>query len=501
MKRVLPVFFLVFWTGALCAPSAVRFLVHFTDRIRFEPFPVRHENREPTPRPSLFRSSSRFVSPQGFGRACEAWYDDSFPWRTELLRFHRRKTFDWLKSPVGREVPGRGNWVFRRGGDWPELDDYLGAKELSPEELSDWIELFEGRREWARALGAVFLTLPATTKAQARWQELYPAIRRHRGRNVGAQVREALADSPARDDVLFADDDFDAAFAAGRETFYDVDHHPNAYGEWILYEALNRRLRELFPDRIGASIPWYDDPPPDVLSGEAPGCWEQDIRLAVSSPGEVQDDQFVSHRGRLRYPFCNVSTVREGGGLEILMIHDSFMRFSLASWRGKSGDVRFPFASGVGRVRANIFHRFTTGYLETVVGDGVPDVFIEQFPQCRLDGSVRKYLDSTMRFAAAFGRAAEPEPGRAPQAGDRIAARAVFDDVRLSGRKGKRKDCIAVLRCDGREIARRAVMPGVKRAVFFEPVVLDEAGELTVALKGGSAASADLAWRLAAPAP
>ena len=495
MKRILPAAFLAIWAAAFCLPQAARLVLRRAGAVSWAPFDARGENRAPAPKPSLRRGSPRRVPWKGLGRGLEAWFNDAFPWRTELLAFHRKVLFRWLKTPAGRDVPGRGGWLFRRGGDWPELDDYLGAKQLTPDELADWVALFEGRREWARAMGTVLLEFPATTKARARWQELYPAVRRHRGPSVVDQVRAALADSPARDDVLFADDDFEAAFAAGRETFFTVDHHPNAYGQWLLYDRINRRLRELFPDRITGPFPWYDEPPPGVLDGREPGCWPGELRLEVSSPGETQDNDGVTHNGR-RYPYTDVATVREGGGLSILMSHDSFMRFSLASWRREDGSVRFPFAPGVGRVRSRIFHRFSQGFLESVVRDGVPDVLIEQFPECRLDGSVRRYLDRGTRAAAAFGRAAEPEPGRVPRAGDRIVARAVLEGV--AANPGKKK-CVAVLRCGGREIARCAVLPGVRRAVFFDPVDLDGGGELRVSIKRGAAASADLAWRLVAP--
>lgn len=496
MKRLLTGFFLVLWTGALCTPCAARFLSGFTDRIRFEPFPVRSEHRQPAFRPTVLRSPERHVPWKELGRAFESWYDDTFPWRTELIRFNRRKSFAWLKEPVGREVPGRGNRIFRRGGDWPELDELLGAKELSPGETADWVALFEGRREWAKAMGTVFLTLPATTKARAAWRDLPPGILRHKRPGAVDRLREALADSPARDDVLFADEDFEAAAEAGRETFYGEDHHPSAYGLWLLYDRIGRRLAQLFPGRVGTTPPWFDDPPPAVLAGEAPGCWERNGRMAVSVPGEIQDGGREKLGGH-RFPYCNVSTVREGGGLSLHLAHDSFMRFSLASWRGRDGDVRFPFPAGVGRVRADIFSRLSPGMLEVVTRDAVPDVLVDQFPACRLDESVAKYLDATMRAAAAFGRAAEPGPGRAPAAGDRIAARAVFERVAAAG-KAKPE---AVLRAGGREIARRGVEPGVKRAVFFDPVLLDASGELSVSLEGGTAASADLVWRLAAPEP
>ena len=506
MKKALVSVFFVFWTAAFCFPAFARFVLLRAGIVQCEPFNLRGENRNPAPRPTLLADPERHVAPKDLGRGLEAWFNDSLPWRTELLRFHKKTILHRFKSPVGRDVPGRGDWIFRYGGDWPELDDYLGAKELTPEELADWIALFEGRREWGRAVGCAFLTVPATTMAQARWQELYPAVRRHRGRNVAAQVREALADSPARDDVIFADDAFDAAFAAGRETFYDFDHHPNAYGIWIFYDCVNRRLRELFPDRIGEGPAWFDDPPPDVLEGRAPGCWLErtgaGLRLDVSSPGETQDDAGVPTFNS-RYPFSNVSTVRPGGGVSILMAHDSFFRFSLASWRRGRGSVRFPFASGVGRVKALIFGRFNPVNIDRVTAAEIPDVLIEQFPACRLDGSVVRFLDDSTRAAAVFGRSAEPEPGRAPRAGDRVVARAVFDGVSsdsgdASGASGDDAGagCEAVLRFGG-EIGRRTVSPGVRRVVFFDPVELAGTGDLGLSLEGGTSETAVLSWRFA----
>ena len=503
MKRILSALFFAFWTGALLVPDAARLLAKRTTLVRFEKFPKREENREPAVRPSFHRTSKRFVPRKDYGRACEAWYDDSFPWRTELLRFHRKFAFDRLKIPSGRDVPGRGKWIFRRGGDWPELDDFLGAFELPPDKIQAWLDLFEGRREWARAIGSVYLAMPTPVKARIRWQEMYPALRKHRGRSVVDQIREALETSPAKDDVLFADEDFEAAFAAGREVFFDSDHHPDAYGLWLLYDRVNRRLAELFPDRVRAPFPWYDDPPPEVLAGEAPGCWLErggdGLRLDVSSPGETEDDDGVVHNGS-RFPYTNVATVREGGGLAVLMAHDSYMRFTLSSWRRPDGSVRFPFAEGVGRVRAHVFQRFTRGFLEHAVREAVPDVVLEQFPECRLDGTVGRYLDPQTRAAAAFGRAAEPGPGRAPRAGDRVAARAVFDGARAAP---GRDSLAAVLLAGDRELAREPFFPGVKRAVFFAPTAIpaDAGAEaaLRVRLEGGEADASDLVWRLADP--
>ena len=503
MKKRVTVLFLAIWSAALCLPLAVLRVFAPVGLVSYAAFNAIGEKRMPAPRPSVRKSSPRKVAWSDLGRGYEAWYNDAFPWRTEILRFHRHFSFGRLKTPVGREVPGHGNWIFRRGGDWAELDDYLGAFELTDDELANWIALFEGRREWAQAIGSVFLTLPAPVKAQVCWQKMFPALRDHRGRNVAAQVREALAGSPAREDVLFANTDFDDAITAGREVFFDSDHHPSAYGLWILYDKLNQRLAELFPGRVAAHLPWYDKPPQSVRDSLEPGCWPdgegdqsdalREIRMSVSFPGEVRDFDGVP-KGPKRYPYCNIATKREGGGISVLSAHDSYMRYTLSSWRGREDSVRFPFSKGVGSVRAFIFYRFSPGSLDGLTAESVPDVIVEQFPECRLDGSARKYLDDNTRAAAVFGRAAEPASGRSLRQGDRVAARAVLEDVRPLG-KGTPA---AVLKCGNKELGRRNVSAGVRRAVFFDGVDMPD-GELSITLEACTAAATNLSWRLIAP--
>lgn len=504
MKRIATVLFLALWAAALCFPLVVRRVLVPAGLIRYSAFYVKGEQRNPAPRPSVLKSSPQRVAWSELGQGFEAWYNDAFPWRSEVLRLHRRFSFEHLKTPIGREVPGYGNWIFLRGDGWGELDDYLGAFELTDGELADWVALFEGRREWARAIGSVFLTLPAPVKCQVCWRKMYPALRSHRGRNVAMQVRDALEGSPARDDVLFANDDFTSALATGREVFFDSDHHPCAYGQWLLYDRLNRRLAELFPGRVDAHLPWYDNPPQAVRDGLEPGCWpsgegdqsdtSKEIRLEVSFPGEVRDYDGVP-QGPQPYPYSHVATRRQGGGISILFAHDSYMRFTLSSWkRGADDSVRLPFSKGVGNVRAFIFYRFSPGSLESLTTESIPDVIIEQFPECRLDGSAHRYCKYNIRAAAVFARAAEPDAGRPLRKGDRIAARAVLEDVRSVGNGTS----AAVLTCGGKELRRRTVSAGVRRAVFFDEVDVPE-GDLALTLESCTAATTNLSWRLIAP--
>ncbi|MBQ9726214.1 MAG: hypothetical protein IJV65_01755 [Kiritimatiellae bacterium] len=493
MKNAIPAAFLALWTAALCTPQAARLLSERTGRPAFEPFPSRTENRRQNPWPDLFEKAPRKVPHSLYGRALENWYHDRYAWRTELIRFGRRVSFEWLQAPVGRDVPGLDGWRFMRI-TWRELEDYLGAIPLDDAAIAEWVALFEARHAWAEAVGTSVMTLLAAPKAQVRWQQLRPGVRDRRGRRIADQLRDALADSPARDDVLFVDEDLAAAFAAGREVFFYEDHHPCPHGIWVLYERLNRRLRELHPERVGESIPWFDDPPPEVRAGLAPGCWEENRRLVVSSPGERQDDGTIPHDAA-RYPYCNVQTVRDGGGLTVVMGHDSFMRFTLSSWLGGDGSVRFPFARGVGRVRAFLFHRLSPGFLEWETRSSVPEAFVEQFPEFRLaEARGGGFMDASFRAAAVFARAEEPAPGAAPPPGAKIAARAVFDGVATDAPGAK--SCTAVLEAGGRELGRRPVSPGFRRAVFFDPAEPAAGAALSVRLEGGSAASTNLVWRL-----
>ncbi len=512
--------FLAAWIVALGAPNVVRLASSHSKRPLFLPFPAKTENRNPHQWPSLRKNSPRYTKLREIGRALEAWYSDSFAWRTELLAAWRNFSFNVLKSPDGRDVPGRGNWTFRRGGDWSELEDWLGAVELSAEDRRNWIDLVEGRREWAEAVGAKYITFPTPTKAQTCFNEMYPALRAHRGRSLRSQIQETLRDSPARDDVIFVDDEFiSEREERGRPVFFDSDHHPSAYGVWLIYKKLGRRLAELFPGRVSPDpMPWYDAPPEDVLAGRAPGCWAErpgdqtdaplGIRMKISSPGERQLMNAFP-QGSKRWPYRNAATARDGDGITVVMAHDSYMRFSLSSWREPEGSMVFPFPQGVGKVYGHIFQRLSMGFLQHQISSlgFVPDVFIDQFPECRLDKTAHRYLDPVTRSAAAFARAgaagAATRSDALPSEGGQIAVRVVFDDLGATSGADAANEFEATLTAGGCVLDRQTLMTGPKQALFFGPLDIpaDAAGKnLEIELPQGISAKATMVvWRTMPP--
>ncbi len=436
-----------------------------------------------------------------WGAAVESWYNDRFAWRTEAVSFYRWFLFDIMKTHVAREVPGLDGWVFRHGGDWAELDDYLGGFELTAQEKDNWVTLFEGRRQWAEAHGAVYLQLITSVKAQIQTEQILPTIRKRRGVGVGSQIRTALEGSPAERNVVFLHDALRREVEEnGRDVFFRVDHHPNAIGEFILYNELNERIREFFPE----VKPIRMNGPAD----EFPFCTEdQGGRLAVVYPGEenVYDRILKASKAGDRYPYVSVVTDRPGEGLYVLMMHDSFMRFTLDSWEGEEGNVHFPFGAGVDRVAAFIFARATTGFMDFVMSDRIPDIIIEQFPECRLNMNIIGF-DGVMRSAAMFGRGIRTDAAGAAAlapGGGRLCVRAVFDGVVSdSGETSMaEKDpgpIAAVFRRGAAELGRMNVYPGVKRAAFFGPVdpaaFVSAEGEFEVALVGGSCSGVQLSF-------
>ena len=439
------------------------------------------ENRELAPFP-LFRD----LPFRSWGAAFEDWYDDHFARRPDVVRAHNDLRFRVLKAPIGEQVPGTSDWVFRRSGNWPECEDFLGAKELSAQDLADWRTLLEGRAAWAEAHGTRFLLVLTPVKAQMHPEKMPAHLRRHRGTPVRGQVAAALADSPAATNLLMLSDTLADALASGREVFYHDDHHVNAYGCHLLYSGIVRRLAELWFPGLPPPPPFYDEPPEAVVERREPGCYEAYNRLEVSVPGSRMlplPSLGIGVGGR-RYPMVPVYVEQPGEHRYAVFGHDSFLRYPLYSWHKKPPEhFALPMGPGFDRLAMLLFTRFDTKRLDNIVRDGIPDVIVEQFPESKLLlGPIG--LDETMRRAAAFARAAT-----APDAaGAAYLACAVFVDVSTpAGRAATAR----LLGDDGSLLAEEPVAPGVRRAVFFAPVAQRPA---RVELTGGTA-SAELSVR------
>lgn len=488
----LDVFFVGFWT--LFIFSGLGFQA--TARWRGWPPPgnfVLAENRLPNPFPDLRRTPAK-----EWGRGLEAWYNDHFAWRPELIRFYRFLHFHWLKTAVNEQVPGVDDWIFRKQGNWSELDDYLGGFELTPQQALDWVDFFEGRTAWAEAHGVVYLQVVTSVKAQVMPEKIPAVLRHHRGVSVREQVEAALHGSFAEQHVLFTHQTLVDA-AQTRAVFYQEDHHPNAYGTYLIFRAITERLGEWLPDM--EPMRFYDDPPPAVRAGREAGCYEEARRLKVVVPGlQAVQDPLVRRSPGGRFPLASIATEEPAPHRTLVMGNDSYMRFPLASWHKKPQPVPMPLALDFSHLVSLIFQRFQPVELDYIVSQSPPAALIEQFPEMRLQGHVEG-LDATMRTAARFGRGTvrtvwTPADGGLPPAPvaepftvlatlDRVTAGS--DETAVPHMGGTTPPLPIELLAGGKTVATAQVYPGVLRAVFFAAQALPEPANLEVRVRNGQA--------------
>jgi hypothetical protein len=499
-QRLIARLFIGFWLAMMFASIGFKVSSKLVGWPCWEDYVIA-ENRTPNRLPDL-----RTTPVKEWGSSIERWYNDNFAWRSRLIQFYRYVHFHWLHTSVGKEeVPGKGGWIFRKGGNWAELEDYLGAFELTPTEIERWLELFEGRKQWAEANGVLYLEIITPVKAQIHPELMFPMIARHRGQGVREQVRHALADSPARDNVLFISD-LIARLTLDRTVFYKTDHHINAYGTYMIYkeiaDALAARLGPMsFP-------PFYTDPPPAVKAGTEPGCFEKGRtdfeRLYVSMPGMKEAPASPAIKRGGPYPSISLVLTQPGANRTLVMGHDSFMRFPLSSWRFEEDPIRLPIADGFNRIVSMLFKRFSTRELEHLLSVEKPAVILEQFPEVKLTKEVAGY-DDTMRNASAFSRATPLPADSIPAAGTPLIALSTLENVTdesgawVDMRNGKDVPEITVeLRAGTNLLATATTYPGHRRAIFFEPITAT--GEpLQVVLKNGRGTQQRLELRHPAP--
>ncbi len=485
-QRIISWLFLGFWSLLLLSGLGFKASAKFAGWPRWGDH-VLSENRTLNSWPDL-----RATPAKRWGSATEAWYNDHFAWRTHIIKFYRYLHFDWLHTTVGKEqVPGKNGWIFRKGGNWAELEDYLGAFELTPEEIGRWRELFEGRKQWAEAHGILYLEVITPVKAQIHPEMVYPMIARHRGQGVRDQVRAALQDSPARDNVLFLSD-LIAHLTLSTTVFYASDHHVNAYGTYMIF----KEIRDALAARLGPMEmpPFYTNPPPGVVEGTQAGCFEKGRagyeRLFVSVPG--MNDHATSPALKRGGPYPSVSVVlsQPGARRTLVLAHDSFLRYPLSSWRFLDDPIRLPVPDGFDRVLSMLFKRLDTYTLDHLVSVEQPAVVIEQFPEIKLTREVVGY-DDTMRRAAAFSRAMPIPAGPSPSTGTPLYVMAILEEVTdesgtwVDMRKGRDVPEITADLCRGPTVlASVTTYPGKRRALFF-PLVQATGESLEIRLRGG----------------
>ncbi len=463
---------LIFWLVFLFAFPALKLSSEIFGKPNFGN-PTAAENREPAPFP-YFRSTS----PTQWCNAIENWYDDNFAFRAKLIDFYNDVNLHLLETPVAQQVPGRGNWIFRRAllgadpaqrGTWPEMEDALGAFNVSPEFLEDWQTLFEGRVEWARAHGSTYIEVLTPVKAQVH-QKYLPFQASGRHHSIGSLVEAAIADSPVCSNVVFLKHAMRDAVKKGNILFYKEDHHVNPRGVHMVFAGIDAAIASVLGIECNP-IPFLDEPPADANDPNGPpACWRSptEDKLHVRNPSSraiANEALGISAPGGKSYPHIPVYVTQQGEHRSLLIAHDSYLRYPLDSWhRTPPQSFAVPFGPAFDRIAMIIFERFTTSILEKRIATEIPDVIIEQFSESKLLFSpVKGSLDDTMRRAAVFARASPLDDCASEGA---YLVLAVFEDVVADA------TAAAILEDakNGAPLFALPICTGKRRAVFFPAV-------------------------------
>ena len=459
--------FTALWVAVLCSGLGFKASARFLGWPEWDRYAIR-ENRQLAEWPRL-----RELPAKEWGRAVETWYGDQFAWRAVLLGWNRAVHERVLKTGVGGWVVGRGAWRFRKGGDWAETEDYLGALELTEEELEGWRVQLEGRVAWAEAHEMGYVEFITPVKARIHPEQMMPWLAMHRGTNMADQVRAALEGSAAAEHVVFFEDEVGAETAKrGVPLYYLDDHHPNAYGTYLLYGAIRRAVERESGRELAPMPPWHGNTPPEeVEREEVEGCFERDGWLCVREPGqrEAKTDLFAVLKApggrRMARSVRLVNDKAEPGAVRAVLAHDSFLRFPLSSWHFEKDRVRLPLGRGFGDVYSVMWGRFTTERLELLAGrEERPDVLVEQFPDIKLNFGI--HPDETMRRAAAW---AGGEDAAEPAVGERVAVR-----VRLRGVEETTR--VRLKGAGGETLEEWTAEPGAVRAHFSGAFAWPEGG-------------------------
>jgi alginate O-acetyltransferase complex protein AlgJ len=233
----------------LAAVFLVLILLPLTDSaLGLDRAPTLNEKRMPAKFPKFAPGLGGL---RAFLAGLEAYSADHFGFRKRLLRWeHRWKRDLFHEATVSDVMIGRDGWLFLAGLHM--IDDWRGARPLTPQELKNWQTLLEKRRDWLARRGIKYLWVIAPNK-----ESVYPEFLPEWMTRVGPTTRldQFMAHMKAHSTVEVLD--LRPALLQAKQTartYLITDTHWNRYGAFIGYQAIIQALRRQLPD-LGEPLP------------------------------------------------------------------------------------------------------------------------------------------------------------------------------------------------------------------------------------------------------
>ncbi len=200
----------------------------------------RVELREPTKLPEPPKSIRRIKK---YIPKLEAYVNDHFGGRPELIRLNSLLKLSMGVSGSPEVVVGRDGWLFlRRNGD--VLDKHRGIVKSTEEELEEWVQEYERRREWLASMGIPLYFFIVPNKHTI-YSEYLPARFQPFATTLTDQIVEALRKNNVPGVV-----DLRGILHTAKnrmQVFTKVETHWSDRGAFEGYKKLVKKIRIQFP--------------------------------------------------------------------------------------------------------------------------------------------------------------------------------------------------------------------------------------------------------------
>ncbi|HIK08810.1 MAG TPA: hypothetical protein IGS52_00840 [Oscillatoriaceae cyanobacterium M33_DOE_052] len=144
------------------------------------PNPSNWEKRQLASLPNFQLSRQSLAN---FPRLFDAYYNDNFGGRQQLIYWHNRILFSGLKqSPSEQVIIGKDGWLFY--GHTYAIESYRATAPFTEAQLKHWQQILEERRDWLNARGIPYLVVFVPEK-----QSIYPEYLPQWLQPVGAESR------------------------------------------------------------------------------------------------------------------------------------------------------------------------------------------------------------------------------------------------------------------------------------------------------------------------
>lgn len=239
------------------------------------------ENRLPAAFPKM--SSFSLAGARTFIAGLEAYFNDHFGFRNSLVRgFQKGKIVLFRDYSVSRIIIGQDHWLF--WGESQMVENYLGQKKLSPEELAAWQRLLEKRRDWLAQRGIRYLFVIPPDKQDIYPEELPPWLIRATPPDRETKLDQLLEYMKARSTVPVLD--LRPSLVEAKKiqpTYLQNDTHWNSFGAFVAAQSLLGALGQA-PAQQPVNIS-------DFIRTNAPGTNFDMARMLGINP--VEQNYFV----------------------------------------------------------------------------------------------------------------------------------------------------------------------------------------------------------------